>query len=171
MAARIDFLLERRVDALTVSGLRPEKKLDDAKLRLIQELERIAYSDIREVVHWTKEPILSPDGDVLGYEDRLNVVPSALLSRDAGARIKSVTTKSGALKVETHDKLNALEKLMKVLGVGQEHSPPAGPIIGTMNIAGMDALDAVRRVAFLFAAAESQAQPLTIEGTVNPPSP
>lgn len=169
ISARIDWMLKSRVDALTTHGLKAEKKLDDVRLRVIQELERVAFSDIRELVAWDKRPVMNADGDVIGFEDQISAVPSNLLSRDAGARIKSVTTKSGALKVEVHDKLSALEKLMKVLGMGQEHSPPPGPTIGTINIAGDSALEAIRRVAFLFAAAEAQApRPgVLIEGTTS----
>ena len=49
------------------------------------------------------------------------VRPSHLLTADQAASFRSVTTKAGALKFETHDKLGAIDKLMRILGLVTEH--------------------------------------------------
>ena len=120
VVARINWMLEQRVLRDCETTFRPDKKIADAKLRLVRELERLAYADIREIVSWDRKAKLSPEGDVIEIADEIITQPSHKLSRGAAASIKSVTTKSGALKLETHDKLVALRELAKVLGVGSE---------------------------------------------------
>jgi hypothetical protein len=102
--ARINFLVSERTQAQAIAAALPEKKMADARLRLVRELERIAYSDLREVVQWEKRAQLSPDGGILRIIDELSTTPSAKLSRAAAAGIRSVTTKSGALKIDMHSK-------------------------------------------------------------------
>jgi hypothetical protein len=168
---RINWLLNYRVQTSAQSQFRPEKKLGDAKLRLVRELERLAYADIREIVSWDRKAQLSPDGDVIGVADEIIAQPSHKLSRSAAASIKSVTTKSGALKLETHDKLAALRDLAKVLGVGSEFDVPVQTVtLNQINVQS-GAIDDVRRIAFLLAAAENAPKPmetLTIEGRAEP---
>jgi hypothetical protein len=67
--------------------------------------------------------------------------------------VRSVTTKSGALKFEVVDRLAALEKLAKVLGLPLDAAPQtvANTQVNVthMNVSGNDtALEAVRRLAF-----------------------
>jgi hypothetical protein len=89
-------------------------------LRAIRELERVAYSEVRDVVQWNREPALDSDGDVIGFKDNMTVTPSHLLTREHTARIRSVTTKSGALKFDTYDKLGALTRLKRRGHYGRE---------------------------------------------------
>jgi hypothetical protein len=175
VAARIGFLLQSRVEADTIARHRPEKKIADIRLRVIRELERLAFADVRNVVQWDRKPQFSPKGDVVGIADEIVAMPSHLLSASAAAGIRSVTTKSGALKIDMHDKLGALEKLAKAIGLFQDAAPlPPSVTVNHLNIAGNDAVEAVRRVAFLLAAADNQiavkptkAEPLTIEATAS----
>jgi hypothetical protein len=109
-----------RVEADTRARHRADQEIADARLRVIRELERIAYSDIRDVVQWNREPALDSDGNVIGFKEAMTVTPSRLLTREQTAQIKSVTTKSGRLKFETYDKLRALAQLAKILGVAPE---------------------------------------------------
>lgn len=65
--------------------------------------------------------------------------------------MRSVTTKAGQLKFETHDKLGALEKLAKVLGLYVE--PTAPPVsqsitLNQVNFDSNNAFEAARRLAF-----------------------
>jgi hypothetical protein len=120
---------------------------------VIRELERIAYSDIPDVVQWNREPELDGDGNMIGFKDTMDVTPSHLLTREQTAQIKSVTTKSGALKFETYDKLAALGQLAKILGVAPEPQPrtvsSATVNVQQVNIGGPDsALESLRRLAF-----------------------
>jgi hypothetical protein len=139
------------VDADTRARHRSEKPIADARLRLIRELEKVAYSDVRDLVAWDKEPILDADGTVTGYRDRMTVTPSHRLKPGVAATVKSVTTKSGALKFDVHDKLNALMQLGKILGLYSDAGSAAATTnvqVNQVNIGGDNALEAVRRLAF-----------------------
>ena len=57
---------------------------------------------------------------MIGFKDTMRVTPSHLLTREQAAQVRSVTTKSGALKFEVHDKLAALVQLAKILRVAPE---------------------------------------------------
>ena len=70
-------------------------------LRLIRELERVAYSDVRDLSQWDREPELDGDGNVVGFKDVMRVTPSRFLTKDQAAQVKSVTTKSGSLSAQT----------------------------------------------------------------------
>ena len=128
--ARVSWLLARRIQADTRTRHRSEKPIADARLRLIREFEKVAYSDVRDLVAWNKEPILDADGTVTGYRDRMTVTPSHRLKPGVAATVKSVTTKSGAVKFDVHDKLNALMQLGKILGLYTD----AASVAATTNL-------------------------------------
>jgi Resolvase, N terminal domain/Helix-turn-helix domain of resolvase len=146
----VQWLLASRIDTDARARHRADEKIEDARLRLIRELERIAYSDARDLAQWDRRPRLDDEGNLVEFVDELQVTPSRLLSRDAAALVRSVTTKSGAIKIETHDKLQALDKLARILGVYQE--PPAAapsPVtVNQVNLGGDNALEVARRLAF-----------------------
>jgi hypothetical protein len=152
----VNWLLAQRIEADTKARHRTEKKITDSRLRLIRELERIAFSDPRDVMQWERVPVLDSEGNVLGWRDEVIATPSRLLSADQAAQVRSVTTKGGALKIEAHDKLAALEKLARILGVYQE--PPVAAsstvTVNQVNIGQANALEAVRRLAFALAKAQ-----------------
>jgi len=113
ISLRVDQLLKERVQADTRRRVRREKKEEDLRDRVIEELERIAFADVRDVMKWNREPVVSPDGEVLDVVDRITVTASEKLSDSSAAAIKSVFQKAGSLRVELHDKRAALEALGK----------------------------------------------------------
>ena len=115
--ARVSWLLAQRVEADTRARHQADQKVTDGRLRLIRELEGIAYSDTRDVVQWGREPEFDRDGNVIGFKDTMRVTPSHLLTKEQAAQVKSVTTKSGSLKFEVHDKMAALVRLARILGM------------------------------------------------------
>jgi hypothetical protein len=113
-------------------------------------------------VQWNREAELDGDGNVVGFKDTMKVTPSHLLNREQAAQIRSVTTKSGALKFEVHDKLSALVQLAKILGVTPE--PLSQTVnntqvnVSTVNVPGGEsALEAARRLAFALRKLQEQA--------------
>ena len=56
--ARINWLLAKRIEDDTKARHKAEKQIPDARARLIRELERLAYTDLRDVVSWDRKPIL-----------------------------------------------------------------------------------------------------------------
>ena len=154
---RISWLVNERVKAQTAASVRrPEKKKLDAKARAIRELERIAYADPRDVIEWEPLPVMLPDGTV-EIRNVMKVVPSASLSPDVAATIKGVTTKSGNIKLEQHDKLKALDMLARMEGLYPEPEPPAPPpsanvTLNQVNVGERSALEVTKRVAFMLGA-------------------
>ena len=169
--ARVSWLLAKRIEDDTRARHKAEKKIPDARERVIRELERLAFSDVRDWVQWEKRAILGDDGEVTGLEDVMVVKPSHLMAADQATSVRSVTTKSGALKFEMHDKLGALEKLAKVLGLYRE--PAAAPVqsvtLNQINFNSDNALEAARRLAFALAKAAQmdQSRPLPVGDAVD----
>ncbi len=159
---RVNWLLEERIKEQTRARHRREKKLDDLRTRVLLELERVAFADARDVVQWDRRAKVDADGNVMGFEDVIIPRPSRLLTKDQAAQVKSVATKSGTVKFETHDKIQALEKLAKILGLYQD-APPSSATnnvqVNQVNIGVTSALEAARRLAFALAKAQ-QAQVL-----------
>lgn len=107
-------------------------------------------------MQWERRPKFDEDQQLIGFEDVMIVTPSGKLTADQAAAVRSVTTKSGCLKFETHDKLGALEKLAKVLGIYQEPAvPPVSQsvTVNQVNFSGDNSLEAARRLAFALAKA------------------
>lgn len=75
--------------------------------RILEELARIAFGDLRDAAAW------GPDGIALA--------PSADLTEEQAAALAEIAeTAKGLLKVKRHDKVKALELLMKHLGMLSE---------------------------------------------------
>jgi len=96
-------------------------------------------------VQWERRPKFDEDQQLIGFEDVMIVTPSGKLTAHQAAAVRSVTTKSGSLKFETRDKLGALEKLAKVLGIYQE--PALRPVgqsvtVNQVHFSGDNALEA-----------------------------
>ena len=61
--ARVSWLLAKRIED-DAARHKAEKKIPDARERVIRELERLAFSDVRDWVQWDKRAILGDDGGV-----------------------------------------------------------------------------------------------------------
>jgi Terminase small subunit len=165
--ARITWLIEKRIEDDTRARHKADTPIADSRARLIRELERLAFADPRDLVQWRRQPILDDEGYETGqFQDVMTVTPSDRLTADQAASIRSVTTKSGALKFDIHDKVAALEKLAKVLGIYQDAAPVSQSLtVNQLNFNGDNALEAARRLAFALAKAQQAgiAAPLTLE--------
>ena len=163
--ARIEWLLEQRVQRQAAREHRPEKSERDLRLRVLKRLERIAFGDIRQVATWDKRAVTDSEGNVTELRDFVTLVPSRNLTHDAAATVKAVFSKSRELRLELHDPQPALEKLCKALGMYADATPP--PVtVNQLNVGAMDAGETMKRIAFMIAAAQAQAAkaaPLSIE--------
>lgn len=132
--------LDRRRSILSVkSGVTPE--------RIMAELAKIGFSDIRQVIEW-RSHVTSLDEDDRG-EPRLNVAnevtikDSTELTDEVAAAISEISqTKDGALKIKMHDKLGALTKMGQHLGMFRPATLPDAP--GKKEAAQADAVSAHR---------------------------
>ena len=95
---------------------------------LVEALRPLAFGDIRKVCDWGPAiPLKDPEtGEIVVVQDVV-VKPRADLD-DAGAAMiaKLVRSKDGSLRVELHDKLAAVEKLGKLMGLIKEQHEHAG---------------------------------------------
>ena len=173
--ARVSWLLVQRIESATKKRHKSEKKLGDLRTRTMKELERVAFSDVRDIIQWRRIPIVDSDGSIVGYEDEVVATPSHELTRDAAASIKEVSTKSGAVRLATHDKLAALDKIARALGLFQDSAPPPSSVtVNQVNVGDVQALELARRLAFLLATAGAREgqkpDPLTIEAKATDPA-
>jgi hypothetical protein len=166
---RINWLVNHRIECETKLRRRQEKPLADLRMRVIRELERIAFADPRDVVQWSRQPVMDADGNVKGFEDVIVPTPSHKLSADSAAAVRGVTTKSGSLKIDMVDKVQALDKLGRMLGLFQDAAPAANVTVNQLNLNNgpESALEAARRLAFALAMAQhagnAASQPRVIE--------
>lgn len=161
--ARIMALLERQIEDDAKARHKRERPILDRKSRITSQLEALAFSDIRDVIQWTTEPILDDDGNVTGLKPKMTLTPSHLMTPAQAASIKRVFMKAGELNVEWNDQLGALEKLAKIEGMYQDGAPSTvNNTLNQVNIGSDNALEAVRRLAFAIQKAQ-HSQPLTIE--------
>jgi hypothetical protein len=92
----------------------------------------------------------------LRWRDQVTATPSHFLTADQAAQVRSITTKKGSVTFEVHDKLAALDKLARVLGIYHEPPTPAPAVmVNQVNVGGDNALEAVRRLAFAIAKAQN----------------
>src|SRR5271166_2550272 len=121
--SRITWLVNQRIRSDTAARHRREKPIDDMRLHVAKEFERVAFADVRDVVAWERRPVFDADGNVTGYRDEITPTPSHLLNAGQAAAVKGVTTKSGSLKIEFHDKIAALTQMAKILGMTPDAAP------------------------------------------------
>lgn len=80
-----------------------EKRVEISQDRIILELERVAFGDVRSVVSWTSRSV--------------TLKPSNQLTNDAAALIAEVSRNRLGVKVKLNDRLKALELLMRHKGM------------------------------------------------------
>jgi phage terminase small subunit len=93
---RVQAALEAHLATLTA-------KADVSAERVVQELAKIAFSDIRKFSAWTAR--------------RARLTPSGSLQDGAAACIQEVSGLGGGVRIKLHDKVAALAKLLKYIGV------------------------------------------------------
>lgn len=122
--------------------------------RVVRELAKIGFSDIRKVVHWTGSEVADEvDGEdgnggepqiVVRAANIVRLIGSEDIDDDTAAAISEISqTKEGALKVKLYDKRAALVDLGKHLGMFKdkiEHSGPGGGPIQTEQMSARDIL-------------------------------
>lgn len=118
------------------------EKLDVTHEKIVAELARIGFADIRNVVQWGDGVLVKdPDtGKPIRVDNVVSLVSSASLDDEIAACISEISQTAQGLKVKMHDKRAALVDLGKHLGMFKEKvelSGPGGrPISISMNMAG-----------------------------------
>jgi len=105
--------------------------------RIVDELAKIAFADIRKAVKWrghlTRESDNPDGGDVLVIKEivtnHVALVDGDEIDDDTAAAISEISqNQSGGVKLKMHDKLSALEKLGKHLGMFKERVEHSGDV-------------------------------------------
>ena len=104
------------------------------RARVVDELAKVGFSDIRKVVTWRPELVaeVQEEGEIATkvWQSRVTVLDSSEIDDDTAAAIESVSQGAqGQLRVRMHDKPAALEKLARALGMFRdrhEHVRPDG---------------------------------------------
>lgn len=91
-----------------------EKRTEITQDRVLQELARIGFSDIRNAVAFGGT-ITDDEGEAHGVQVALK--PSAEMDEETAAAISEVSLTGQGVKVKMHDKLSALDKLARHLGM------------------------------------------------------
>lgn len=109
-------------DAMAERSVRTRVTAD----RVLTELARIGFSDIRSVVAWranvTETDKVDEDGvpETRSYNE-VELIGSDIIDHDAAAAVAEISqSKDGALKIKMHNKVAALTEMGKHLGVSQK---------------------------------------------------
>jgi phage terminase small subunit len=107
--------------------------------RVLAEYVKIAFVDAGDYFDW------GPDGVTVRRKSDLTPEQRAVVAEVS----QTVTEKGGTIRVKLHDKLNALEKLGKHLGMFKELHEHTGKDGGPIQTQELSATDRARRVAFI----------------------
>lgn len=124
--------------------------------RTLLELAKVGYADIRKAVSWGAA-IAVDDGD--GGEKISNgvaMLDSAEIDADTAAAISEVAQTRDGIRVKFHDKLSALEKIGKHLGMFTDKLEMTGRDGGPIETCDLTPLELARRLAFVFEKAQRQ---------------
>ncbi|MFV1536942.1 terminase small subunit [Phaeobacter sp. JH204B] len=107
--------------------------------RVLQELARIGFADIRKAVAWGSAPDGSIDDEGNPALYPVELKPSTEVDNETAAAISEVSLTAQGVKLKMHDKLSALEKIARHLGMlegsGRGEDPEAPPMVFNINVA------------------------------------
>lgn len=115
-------------DAMAERSVRTRVTAD----RVLTELARIGFGDIRSVVAWRANTAETGKEDEDGVPEtrafnEVELIGSDIIDHDAAAAIAEISQgKDGALKVKMHNKVAALQEMGRHLGIAQKVEP-VGP--------------------------------------------
>ena len=133
-------LLDHPYVALTIDSLQAEhrKRHEITVDRILAELGKIGFADIRKVIKWGHREIGeigdSKPGEVKFTNDVV-LLPSAEVDDATAAAIAEVAETRDGVKLKMHDKRAALVDMGKHLGMFKELHEHSGPDGGPVEIA------------------------------------
>jgi len=112
--------------------------------RVIEELSKIGFSDIRNVVRWGEAvAVKDPDTGEVTIANGVALVASDQLTAEAAACISEVSQGQSGLKVKLHDKRAALVDLGKHLGLFKDRVEHTGKDGGPIEVEEVNARELV----------------------------
>lgn len=134
--------------ALQEAQAKRSERTEVTQDRVLQELARIGFADIRKAVAWGRSPVdteaREADPNGLGIFP-VELKPSSEVDDDTAAAISEVSLTQTGVKLKMHDKLSALEKIARHLGMlnGSGAGDDDAPSL-TININSKDPVGDVR---------------------------
>lgn len=134
------------------------KRTDITADRVLQELGKIGFSDIRKAVKWQSALITEEDnpegGDIAVIKtvvtNTVQMVASDEIDDDTAACISEVSQNAtGGIKIKLHDKRAALVDIGKHLGMFKERVEHTGANGGPIETKELSGYDLARRIAKL----------------------
>jgi phage terminase small subunit len=124
--------------ALTARRLELEKSTGVTQERVLMELAKVGFSDIRKAVRWRGLVTQTGEEDehgvpIVRVHNEVELVSSDDIDDDTAAAISEVSQTKEGLKVKFASKLDALDKIGRHLGMFKpETAPPPGA--GDVNV-------------------------------------
>ncbi len=116
--------------AVDIAMKRRVKRTEITQDRVLEELAKIGFSDIRNAVRWGRDPIdtTSENADPNGLNMYpVHLIPSEEISDDVAATISEVSLTTAGVKIKTYDKLVALKEIARHQGMIVERKEISGP--------------------------------------------
>ncbi|MEO1108274.1 MAG: terminase small subunit [Pseudomonadota bacterium] len=119
--------------AIAQAQAKRSKRTEISQDRVLEELAKVGFSDIRKAVNWGRSPVdtESENADPNGLRMfPVELTPSEEIDDETAAAVSEVSLTQAGIKIKMHDKLNALEKIGKHLGMfngaaGDDDDAPA----------------------------------------------
>lgn len=140
------------------------KRTDITADRVLMELAKIGFADIRKAIRWHSHLINEEDnpdgGDVAVIKtvvtNQVELVASDDLDDETAAAISEISQNTaGGIKLKLHDKRAALVDIGKHLGMFREKVELTGKDGGPIQTEEVSDLEAAKRIAFLLSKATS----------------
>lgn len=135
--------------AVSVAQMARSKRTEITQDRVLAELAKIGFSDIRKAVKWGVSPHDSQDENA--DANGLNIYPvelvsSATIDDDTAAAVSEVSLTQTGVKIKLYDKLAALDKIGRHLGMFEGTQGEGGEEAKrmTFNINVRDAVGSIR---------------------------
>lgn len=133
--------------------------------RVLKELAKIGFADIRKAVSWQSGLITEEDnpdgGDIAVIKtivtNNVQVIASDEIDDDTASAISEISqTDKGGLKIKFHDKRAALVDIGKHLGMFKDKIEVTGVNGGPVQVEDKGGYDIARRIAFALAGANDK---------------
>lgn len=139
VAARIEELLERRQHIEIKATEKAVNKLAIDKERILSELAKIGFADIRKAVKWGHRELGPSDSNPneMTFANDVAIMPSGEIDSETAGAIAEIAETRDGIKIKFHDKRAALVDMGKHLGMFKEvheHSGPGGGPIAVTRI-------------------------------------
>lgn len=118
-------------EAIQVGRSKRTERTEITQDRVLEELAKIGFADIRKAVNWGKDPIdaTSENADPNGLRQYpVSLIPSEEIDDDTAAAVSEVSLTQAGIKVKMHDKLSALTSIGKHLGMFVERTEDVTPV-------------------------------------------